>query len=337
MHTCTRILSLGLLGLAVACGSDPAPETAFEPLEMSETPDPELEEEAKAQTASNSRPEIRRLGFDPEEPAVGDTVRAVVETSDADDDRLWLEYEWTLDGKALDVDADRLELSPNQFKRGDHIAVSVVASDGKMDVNERHSEMLANAVPKLLTVEVVPSSDFHSGAPITLRPDARDTDGDEISFRYEWKVNGRSVREEGPVLETKKLRRGDEVQAWVVVADSDDESEPFETPVFTIANSPPQVVSRPSGPSSDGTFRYQVEATDLDGDRNLQYHLENEPQGMTIDHLGGSIVWAPNPDQTGKHQVSVIVDDLRGGQTRHLIEVNVGEPGAGQPPAAGAR
>ena len=34
------------------------------------------------------------------------------------------------------------------------------------------------------------------------------------------------------------------------------------------------MVSSPGEASTDGTFEYQVEASDPDGDRNLQFHLE---------------------------------------------------------------
>lgn len=290
--------------------------------------------EAAEEGGANSEPRIELISFEPEEPAAGDTVRAVVESSDDDGDTVWLSYEWTLDGEPVGEDDEELVLEGAAFVRGRTLEVSVVATDGKDEDTDSYSDEIENAVPELLSVEVLPQGDLFSGAPITLRPDARDADNDDITFRYEWEVNGRSVRTDGPVLESDRLRRGDTVQARITVADEDDESEPFETPIFTIANSPPRVVSEPAEASADGTFRYLVKASDPDGDRNLQFHLENEPEGMKIDRIRGSIVWAPAPDQSGDYQVSVIVDDLRGGKTRHTFEVNVAPPGGAAPPAS---
>ncbi|MGI9540000.1 MAG: putative Ig domain-containing protein [Miltoncostaeaceae bacterium] len=328
-----------MFGLA-ACGGD---EPVAEPLDAGveatasaeglDFEEPELADDGSA----NSEPRIEYISFEPEEPSAGDTVRAVVETSDADGDRIWLAYEWTLDGDPVGDDDEDLSLEGAEFSRGSTLEVSVVATDGKDEDSDSESVEIVNAVPELVSVEVIPDGDLLSGEPITLRPEARDADGDEIIFRYEWEVNGREIRAEGPVLESDRLRRGDEVQARVYVADEDDESEPFETPVFTIANSPPKVVSRPSDASADGTFRYQVEASDPDGDRHLQYHLENEPDGMKINPTRGSVVWTPAPDQTGDYQISVIVDDLRGGKTRHTFEVNVDPPAKAPPASRGSR
>ena len=283
----------------------------------------------------NAAPTIEDIAFEPEEPAVGDEVSVIVETSDSDGDQVQVSYVWSLDGSPLGVKTDWIALAPGSFARGSTLEVEVVASDGKTQVRETFSEDIVNAVPKLLEVEVLTEGELHSGVPIKLRPYARDADGDEIRFRYEWKVNGRPMRETGPELATQRLRRGDEVQAAVVAFDEQDESEPFETPLLTLANSPPQiVVSSPTGASNDGVFRFQVEATDADGDPILGFELEDEPEGMKIDVRSGAVAWTPTAEQLGKHTMAVIVDDLHGGSTRHPIEVSVGKLADSQPPAA---
>ena len=73
---------------------------------------------------------------------------------------------------------------------------------------------------------------------------------------------------------------------------------------------------------------------DPDGDRNLQFHLEEAPDGMQIDQLSGAIRWVPRPDQVGTHTVSVIADDLQGGRGLHRFEITAGTPDAS--PAAPA-
>jgi hypothetical protein len=334
MAPSNRILTLVCVFALAACGDDPEPAPPSAEVAFAESAAEADVEPAEEDSAGNAVPSIDDITFEPEEPAAGDTVRAVVEVSDDDGDRVWLTYEWTLDGEPVGEDDDELELEDMTVERGTTLEVSVVATDGKDEESDSASVDIVNAVPELLTVEVVPDGDLFSGEPITLRPDARDADGDEITFRYEWEVNGRSVREDGAVLDSDRLRRGDTVQARVWVADEDDESEVFETPLYTIANSPPRVDSQPGEASTDGTFRYQVQATDPDGDRHLQFHLENEPEGMKVDSTRGSISWTPGPDQSGSHQVSVIVDDLRGGRTRHTFEVNVGDPEEDSPPAS---
>ena len=327
------IPTLGLLVCLAGCGDEPAPAPSPEPLEpaAAERPAPAP---AASDAASNASPRIDSISFEPDEPVLGDTVRAVVDISDSDGDTVWRDYSWTIDGEPVGRNAAEIRLDGPAFARGKTLALSVVARDGQAQDHDSAEVELANALPRLLSVEVEPSGDLHSGVPITLRPNARDADGDDLSFRYEWKVDGRPVRTNGPVLETERLRRGNTVQAWVFVTDGHDESEPFETPRLTLANSPPEVVSHPPETSPDGGFRYRVQARDPDGDRNLRFKLENEPEGMTIDPIRGSVVWVPGTDQDGEYRVSVIVDDRKGGETRHVIELNVADPGEPPPPAS---
>ena len=79
-----------------------------------------------------------------------------------------------------------------------------------------------------------------------------------------------------------------------------------------------------------------MSAKDPDGDTGLQFHLENAPDGMSIDALSGAITWVPASEQLGTHGVSVIVDDLQGGRVRHTFEVSVAPPDGAAPPASSA-
>jgi hypothetical protein len=326
-----RIVVIASLVGVAACGDEPTP--APPPPSEAATPAAAPAPTATGAATGNSAPRIDRISFEPESPAVGDEVRVVAEASDPDGDTVWFRYAWTVDDQALENTTQQITLDGDRASKGDILEVSVVASDGVDEVEQSTSTWLENAAPTLVSVEMLPGGEVFSGVPVTLRPEARDPDGDAVTFRYEWRVNGRRVRQDGPVLETARHRRGDTVQATVVASDGDAESEPYEMPPLTLANSPPQVVSKPAESSPDGAFRYRVEAEDADGDRNLQFELENAPEGMTIDS-GGSIVWVPGTDQVGTHTVSVIVDDLQGGRTRHTFEVTVADPDAATTPAA---
>jgi hypothetical protein len=271
----------------------------------------------------NAQPQIDSIDLDPSRPTAGTTLQAVVSASDADDDALWLSYAWTVNGEPARSEAAQLSLV--HAAKGDRIELTVIASDG-IDESEPGvwSATVENSAPRLVGVEILPGGALLAGMPVTVRPDARDADGDAVSFEYEWSVNQRLVRENGASLDTTKLRRGDIVAVEIVATDGEDESEPFVAPTRRIANAPPLIVSKPGAPSEDGVFVYQVAAEDPDGDRKIQFHLEQAPEGMDIDHLRGDIRWAPRPDQAGTHTVSVIADDLNGGRGRQSFEVTVG-------------
>lgn len=56
------------------------------------------------------------------------------------------------------------------------------------------------------------------------------------------------------------------------------------------------------------TYMYQVNATDVDGDR-LNFSLAERPEGMTIDQ-NGLVIWRPSDSQAGKpFTVTVVVSD----------------------------
>ncbi len=315
-----------------ACGGESAPTPESQ---AQASPAAAVETPAAAPDASNDPPIIARIRFEPERPVTGDSVRAVVEASDPNGDPIWFHFAWELSGAPVNSKARELVLAG--ASKGDRLEVTVVAHDGKAESGPAHAAtQIRNTAPRLERISIEPPGEIVAGMPIVVRPDACDADGDPVTFRYEWTVDGRPVPERGPSLSTEDLQRGDVVRVAVVATDGEDDSEPLASPKLPIVNAPPRVVSRPSEPSNDGTFRYQVLAKDPDGDTGLQFHLENAPDGMSIDALSGAVTWVPAPEQLGTHSVSVIVDDLQGGRVRHTFEVSVAPPDGAAPPASSA-
>jgi predicted transcriptional regulator len=57
-------------------------------------------------------------------------------------------------------------------------------------------------------------------------------------------------------------------------------------------------------------YSYDVEATDPDdANETLTFSLANPPYGMEIDPSTGMITWTPRSNQTGQHQITVMVSD----------------------------
>ena len=312
-----------LLALA-ACGSDPAPAPLPSPVGEAVQAKVPAEGDRAGAPALNHAPEIHSVRFEPEKPGTGETVRAVVDASDADGDSIFLRYEWTLGDERLDIDVPKLVLTG--ASRGQRIGLRVTASDGRNENNavELSSEV-RNLPPKLTKLTIEPPDGVLVGVRLVVRPEARDPDGDRVSFRYEWSVNGRPAIADGATLDTSKLSRRDKVRVVVFASDGEDESEGLASPELLVVNAPPHVVSRPGPPGADGVFRYQVKAEDPDGDgQNLQFQLVSPPEGMKIDAATGEITWQPAPGQTGTWSVTVLVNDLEGGAGRQIFEVSAG-------------
>ncbi|MCW8194181.1 hypothetical protein F6455_05235 [Proteobacteria bacterium 005FR1] len=88
-------------------------------------------------------------------------------------------------------------------------------------------------------------------------------------------------------------------------------------------NNPPIIYSQPVTNSQvHAPYEYQVTGHDPDQDQ-LQYGLENAPEGMTIDVGQGLIQWAPSPAQAGPHTFSVTATDPGGLQARQQVALDV--------------
>jgi hypothetical protein len=281
---------------------------------------------------ANQAPTIESIALEPASPTPGGAVRVIVEVNDPDGDPVKMSYEWKLDGRPVGNGTAKLML--HEAERGDDLEVVVVASDGRDDSEpESKSVRIANQPPTVQRLRVAPSNTVTAGEIIEASAEARDPEGDPLEFVYTWELNGREVGgDPGAEFDTSGLTTGDVLRVEVRASDGESLSEPFHSPDIRITNRPPRVVSRPGASSSGGGFAYTVVAEDPDGDTPLRFELEDAPEGMQIGAHDGEIHWTPRPDQAGRHQIRVVVDDLRGGRVSHVFDVDVG--GAAAPPAA---
>lgn len=79
------------------------------------------------------------------------------------------------------------------------------------------------------------------------------------------------------------------------------------------------------------TYRYQVTASDPDGDA-VTFDLLSGPAGMSIDSATGQITWVATPDQVGTHPVVVRASDGRGGFATQQYNVEVSADNGNSPP-----
>ncbi len=326
MRQIVRSAAVVMALAALGCGGDEEPVASVAPMAPAAS---------KAERPGNRAPVIERVAFEPEEPGALESVRAVVKASDPEGDPVSLGFAWQVNGHTIDQGGPVVTLP--QTRKGDVISVRVTASDGSLEsLPQEASTRVRNRAPRLGGMRIEPAGGIHTGVPVTVRPSAEDADGDAVEFEYRWSVNGRSLDEQGPVLDTSGLRRGDVLRVEVTATDGSDESETLASPDITIANASPVIVSKPAGSGPDGVFRYLVFAVDADNDR-LRFVLGSAPDGMTFAACSGEIEWTPRPDQEGVHPIEVVVEDLRGGRGSQTFELTIGvtETGGieGQPAA----
>jgi len=98
-------------------------------------------------------------------------------------------------------------------------------------------------------------------------------------------------------------------------------------------NIAPQITSNPPTDSvfALSLYTYNVAATDLNGDQ-LTYSLITKPAGMSIGSGSGVIQWTPAGSQVGTKNVSVEVDDGKGGTDRQNFAITVYDLPVTNPP-----
>jgi len=317
---------LVIVGAAAGCGGgidDPGVRTR-----------PTAVQEDPAEWEENSIPVIERVEIEPGAPAPGGSVTAQVRVNDPDGDDVELGYAWRVNGRPVRSSGNSISLG--SALKGDPVSVTVTASDGWDEGDPvTATVVVGNTPPVLQSVAFDPLGTLHRGQRVTARPIAIDPDGDSLEYEYTWWVEGRELANHSEVLDTSRLRRGDEVRLRVVARDGISRSNELESAPIRVENSPPKIVSTPRNMGDARVYRYQVEAQDPDGDRRLRFRLEQAPPGMTIDPISGALSWTPPPSATGSHGVEVVVDDLQGGEARQRFTVEISEEGS-EPGAAGS-
>ena len=321
------VLCAALLALLAGCSSESVPDSTG----GGET---RLVERAVVHSSSlDLPPQINSLRLVPLRPQPNELVQVFVELEKSGETPVDLDFSWSLSGNSVRARSDAVRFP--SARKGERIEVKVTATDDRGLTSEATAFVrVGNRPPVLLGVDL--SNGVRSGSAATFEASVQshDPDGDDLRFLFEWRVNGRRVPGRVSILEAEDLRRGDEVKVAVIADDGDDHSDTVVSGSVEVANSPPEITSSPNNESTNGSFFYQVRARDPDLDRGLIYSLVQAPKGMTIDRLGGELLWDPGLDQGGVHSITIRVDDRHGGSTLQTFELTIEDQESSQKLAA---
>jgi hypothetical protein len=244
----------------------------------------------------------------PEAPKAGTMLRALVSGEG-------VQVRWLRNGQPLANEGDTL--STTGFRKGDVIR-AVAGPEGSQSAAEA---VLVNAPPVIRSVTILPRP-FYKGQDISAETAGWDPDGDNISYRYEWTVNGERVYEaDGQALPGGSYSRGDLVAVRIVPYDGENEGESFNVEAGRAGNLPPRFTSSPPADFS-GRFLYTPAVSDPDGD-SVTLLLERSPEGMAI--ANGTIEWRAKEEQKGSFEVTVAAEDGFGGKALQTFELKVGQ------------
>jgi hypothetical protein len=273
------------------------------------------------QDGSNQSPVVQ-VRIDPEQPVVGDRLRAGVSVRDAEGDSTTLAYRWSVDG--VDVAESGQELDLAGVPKGASIEVRVIANDGFSNSEPASARVrVIDRAPVINGLAIAPPNSVYPGDSVVVTPTGSDPDGDLVDFEFTWFVNDQPVSGVDRSFSTEGLNSGDRIRVRVVANDGQNDSRPLESEDVVVGSAHPEFVSSPPGMSDTGVFRYAVEARDPDGDRNLRYRLSKAPEGMKIDEVLGLIEWRPADEQIGVHLISIAVSDSSKLETTQSFEITV--------------
>ena len=298
------------------------------------------EQPDQSKGAATSEPEgltagkIRSVSILPENPTPETALEANFLIRGDRPERL--SFQWLRNGNPVPGAIESL-LPRNSFRKGDFISVRVQGKwpGGKSDTAESETIVIGNSVPYVKSVSFDP-------APAGTKDDLKavvsgnDQDGDRVDFFYEWSVNGEPIGDQdGPVLPSTYYQRGDAVEVAVTPTDGTDVGNTVRGRT-NIGNTAPEIVSTPPEIiMTQGSYNYEVQAEDADGDP-IRFSLEGDtPRGMTIDARTGLVKWQVKlPDEEITYVFEVLAEDSEGetySQTVTLrlvpqqVEVNPGQ------------
>ncbi len=209
--------------------------------------------------------------------------------------------DWYVNGNLVES-AGIKNFASSGIEKGDIIQTIVTRNKKEYYSNEI---TIMNSPPRIKRAEMIPALP-RVGAVPRIKVDAHDIDGDTIYYKYKWILNDKYISDQN-YLDTK-FKRDD----MIVVEITPYDSAGAGSTTFIknkIYNSSPVLTE--SDPSFDGkTYTYQIDATDVDGDK-LVYEILEGPEGMAVDTYG-LITWEVSPEDEGRHEFKIFIDDNNG-------------------------
>lgn len=272
---------------------------------------------------NNHPPAVRLVTIVPNPLVLAGPITAHVVADDPDGTEPTKRFQWIINGTPV-LGATGAELDPVHVKRGDQVALEVVAADGELESAPYRTDPLPVVnTPPLVSRVTVEGDASEKGGRVLAKVDAVDPDRDEIHYSYRWWRNDKLVQEgEDNVLDTTGFGRKDVVVVEVTARDHDMAAAPVRSAPSALGNSPPLIVSSPAALTNREQYEYMVQAKDVDGD-TVTYGLETGPPGMTIDKATGQVNWKVIPGVAGTHRVKIMAEDGQGGIAWQEFELSI--------------
>ena len=174
------------------------------------------------------------------------------------------------------------------------------------------SVTVRNTPPQIVRLLWRPTN-ITRGIDLTATAEGIDADGDAISYRYRWLINGSELREaqgHHPARDDVPRRRQDQHRGHPVRRAGTGGRYTAAASWSSSIRPPASSRTRPNTVTG-AEYVYEARAEDADGDA-LTYRLEAAPPGMTIDAATGRIRWPLAQAPVGDHKIRIVAQDPSG-------------------------
>lgn len=199
------------------------------------------------------------------------------------------------------------------------VAVLSGACGPKTEVPPPPVSPVGNQPPVISRLAAAQPQVYPSGT-VQIQCDAADPDGDMVSF--EWACTGGSFSGAGPIVVWKAPTNYGVYTITVTVRDGKGASTQASLNVSVAANQAPVIQSleaNPSGVIYGGSAVITCIASDPDGDV-VRYSWSASEGSIT--GTGNKVTWIA-PNRGGQYNITVIVSDGKGGETKGNVMVTV--------------
>jgi len=205
-------------------------------------------------------------------------------------------------------------LSPSNFNSGDTVKVVLETSTEKRTT--LGSVVILNTIPVIESGKIYPENPIN-GEDLYVEAQPYDEDGDEVSLKTKWYINGKFVFK-GDSLPGEKIKAGDLVTCEVIPFDGKSYGRPLKLNVPKIVqNTPPRIITG-KGNFQGKTFVMPIHVEDPDGDK-FNVTVEKGPEGIEI--RSDTLYWKCPLDSSAIVPVEIKAEDDKQGVT--ILRFNI--------------
>jgi len=245
-------------------------------------------------TIGNSAPTAPTVSLSPAAPSTTDTLACLVDSAatDADGDAITYLYAWTKDG--IQTALTTPSVQPDQTARGEIWGCSVKADDGATQGLAGSAEItIRNQAPAPPTIAISPTNP-KTADPLScsVTTAAIDPDGDALTYRYSWTVNGVDAAMTTSTIPAAQTAKG---ETWACAVQAFDgnalsTSAGAQTVIENTAPLAATIAITPQNPNTtnDLTCGVTAAASDADGDM-ITYGYAWTVNGSPTAHTGATV------------------------------------------------